>query len=63
LQHDSRFDARNDMPSDGLLPRESRKILKLTELTCYSAAHCGQFMLARFEPRIVLFQSKKDFMT
>jgi hypothetical protein len=63
LQHDSRFGARNDMPSHALLPRESRKILKLTELTCYSAAHCGQFMLARFEPRSVLFQSMKEFMT
>jgi hypothetical protein len=51
------------MPSQALLPRESREILQATELTCYSAAHCGQFMLARFEPRIVLFQSKKDFMT
>jgi hypothetical protein len=51
------------MPSQALLPRESREILQATELTCYSAAHCGQFMLARFEPRIVLFQSKKDFIT
>jgi hypothetical protein len=63
LQRDSRFGARNDMPSHVLLPGESREILKLTERTCYSAAHCGQFMLARFEPRIVLFQSKKEFVT
>jgi hypothetical protein len=60
---DSRFYARNDTPSHAPLPGETREILKLTERTCYSAAHCGQFMLARFEPRIVLFHSKKEFMT
>jgi hypothetical protein len=63
LQLDSRFGARNDMPSHAPIPGESREILKLTERTCYSAAHCGQFMLARFEPRIVLFQSMKEFIT